>query len=454
MSYYESIYHTVRGYRIGGITLVTNRDLSVHYVGGLQRSISLIEFDDRKRYEAVSGYKTFKDEQSVQQLDLPGLACNLVELLPVRTRPFKGEYLYSWMARLAKENGLDGRQLYKHIFGRKADVDWASLRGFKDFKALSDATGIRMSELGKLSFEGEPSFVYGIVRLQGGWWKAVMNNPDRPNPHSSALGICFSCLREDDEKFVRRAWLRPWIDSCLKHGTKIYRKCPSCFGSFLKYDIDRLLELRCPSCEEVFPSEKSAEKTDTGMLKVYQNVAGKCDALDLGWFIWTDFLGEWEFYTSPPKLFPIHRVARDERAPHLFIHMSTVGRRRRGVFKPVYEVEEIVDPPSYVSRQLPLFFEHYEFAGELMETIAAIDQSFDGTLERAIEYLNSNYDGSEPLRELKNRKYLLPLWRHSDYYKYANCFAGLQRIRDEILSPLRILDEEDSDVADAIAAPR
>lgn len=138
--------------------------------------------------------------------------------LPVYPRPIAGEWVGSWVARLAFANHLPSSNLLKAL-----GIDPTKVPSPESLKLLADATGYSVDHLIEMQTPIDALLDIGRAGYR----------------HSSlVLGVryvqvCPACLEADEVPFMRRDWVRQVVAACPVHGGPLRGSCPHC-RSFLQ----------------------------------------------------------------------------------------------------------------------------------------------------------------------------------------------------------------------------
>jgi RNase P subunit RPR2 len=171
----------------------------------------------------------------------------LKEPLPVNPQPIAGEWLGSWLLRLAQANTMSLRHLLNHF-----NLDLKSL-------PLSIGT---IRKLGKLTLQ-QPSSLTDLLETP------TLTLQHKPDMHriltfdiqlfsAQRVQLCIPCLQSDATPYIRTAWMNRTAYHCHLHRVFLLRRCPHCravlsvmheFGRLTDYlNSEASLLLICLKC--------------------------------------------------------------------------------------------------------------------------------------------------------------------------------------------------------------
>lgn len=382
------------------IDLVAIGDHPFHFISGLQDPISNTPFQVTRRAtdEKIGG--------DFGQMELFGVD-PYSSLLPIRTKPFEGEYIDSWISRLARQYGFSSREFLRKLANicNKKPVIWTM-----DFLSrIERLIGISAENLVQMTFIRDPEVVLGIAFLDKAWRKTVVRNPCHltgQKKHWVPVGICLRCIAEVDPPFLRRNWMRSWVESCDQHLQPLYRECLMCDHVFDTRDIDSLLEGSCSKCSsniKYWPIYSDVRAPEDRFLFSKMLL----DALDEDSFIWKEeqvVLSE--NLSREIACFSDSYLGRRKGSADVFILMP-MAYRPRG--RKEYEIEKSVNQEC---KQLSLFQRGYVYAAEVIDAVLEINPECNGIYNDAYLFMEEHRHRYPALEHL---------WKKVDkYYLVAN----------------------------------
>ena len=147
-------------------------------------------------------------------------AQSTTDLLPFHLKPRPDETFTSWVLRLACANCLSVSRFVAQVspasevadFGRRAGVSIDRAR-----QTLLDAPD-------------EESAIPEEPRADNLWVVPVWSPKSSPTQPTRDFGhpYCPICLTEDETPYMRRLWLRSYVNVCHVHGVGLLDRCPRC----------------------------------------------------------------------------------------------------------------------------------------------------------------------------------------------------------------------------------
>ena len=271
---------------------------------------------------------------------------------------------------------------------------------------MEKIVGISVEILVQMTFIRDPEVVLGIAFLDKAWRKAVVRNPSRLNGKKRdwiPVGICSSCISEEDPPFVRRDWMRSWVESCDRHHRTLDRKCLICDHVFDTRDIDSLLDGNCPKCSANFKYRFDYYRVHPPKDRMLFSKMF-LRALNEGSFIWK----EEEIFLSECLSREVAFLSRVnfsclKYSAHVFIFMPMEYRPRGRI---EHKIKESVDQGC---KQLSLFKSGFEYAAELIDAVLEINPACNGSFNDAYLFMKEH-----------RHKYssLECLWETADMYRF------------------------------------
>lgn len=134
-------------------------------------------------------------------------------MLPVYPAPLAGEWVGSWVARLADANVITAPRLLNAL-----GIDPVHPPGERDFHLLAEATGFPVADITGMHTPVDPLLSIGS------------DGNRRPPPVLGVryVQVCPLCLAGDEVPFIRRDWVRRSVAACPTHGGPLRVTCPHC----------------------------------------------------------------------------------------------------------------------------------------------------------------------------------------------------------------------------------
>lgn len=157
--------------------------------------------------------------------------------LPLHVRPQPDESLKSWFIRLAHAHGEKVQSLAYRIWGRYPnfvegnDID----RGNNTFviESISHASGLSPADIYGMTLAAYQDWLWIEIASKGAvrWIRPIKDK----NRHIPRFGqqVCFQCLRDDAEPYLRRSWRLSLHCMCPRHGCLLNDRCPVCEAPFM-----------------------------------------------------------------------------------------------------------------------------------------------------------------------------------------------------------------------------
>jgi transposase len=149
--------------------------------------------------------------------------------LPTRVQPNPNEALCSWLLRYAAPFGVSPERLLLD----RADMhlvdgpDWWRSPAAGVLSRLADRSGIDRTRLAAMTFLdwcATDDSADAAERFANGRYQFA-----RPRPRTlNRIGVCPTCLANDETAYVRRDWSIGWTAVCHQHGLALVHECPEC----------------------------------------------------------------------------------------------------------------------------------------------------------------------------------------------------------------------------------
>jgi hypothetical protein len=188
-----------------------------------------------------------------------GISNTASQLWPVRYKPREDELLSSWLARLARGQGLKVQTLCNLEFGSgrqvwNRDIDRLAPKWLLD--RLCQRTGTSKEEAAQTTLREYEGVLYRTYRLSSTlpWVLTLQMYHRRWTGHGQQF--CPACLAEGDVCYYRRTWRLALCTVCLRHQCLLLDRCPACQAGIAfirtelgRTDLQELLDLHaCYSC--------------------------------------------------------------------------------------------------------------------------------------------------------------------------------------------------------------
>ncbi len=168
---------------------------------------------------------------------------------PGRPLLLPGESLSSWFARTAVANGLRPAELFR-IVQPGGDRNPRDLDRYADIPLLDvlvDRTGLERDVLAQATIRRWAGSVFaqddGLNKLP--WLPPAGRQGGR---RCFGQQFCPSCLWGDRQPYLRLIWRLSFMAVCPVHGHLLLDRCPACNEPISVLRMDRVQEMRCPSC--------------------------------------------------------------------------------------------------------------------------------------------------------------------------------------------------------------
>ncbi len=152
-----------------------------------------------------------------------------LQTFPVCTRPAVDEALLSWLLRLATRLGVSLTTLGQSCFGVdncSAHSLWWYRPEQSVLKRISQCTGVRDAELGRMTFDKLASRYRDDEANERFCGRRYHNDP--PRQRAFRFVVCRQCLSSDAEPYLRVSWLLGWLAVCPIHNTLMISRCDNC----------------------------------------------------------------------------------------------------------------------------------------------------------------------------------------------------------------------------------
>ncbi len=171
------------------------------------------------------------------------------ECWPGRPRLLPGESLSSWFARTAAANGLRPAELFR-IMQPGSDRNPRDLDRYADdplLYLLADRAGVERGALLQATFR---HWVGAVFAHDDGLNKLPWLPPAGRQGGRRCFGqqLCPWCLQADAVPYLRLSWRLSFVTVCPVHQRLLLDRCPACNEPFSVLRMDRVQEMRCPSC--------------------------------------------------------------------------------------------------------------------------------------------------------------------------------------------------------------
>lgn len=149
---------------------------------------------------------------------------------PLWVRPFEGELLTLWLARVAIQGGTDPLVLTGEIWPKwrlwTQDADRGLTSGH--LEAVADWFELPKPLIEATTLSAMSKVMQGAAFPLQSTWPWVVSMGSRNRLRKAGLPFCPECLAATDQPYFRLEWRFAWTVGCARHRVRLIDRCPKC----------------------------------------------------------------------------------------------------------------------------------------------------------------------------------------------------------------------------------